>query len=40
MNYEINVKGLPFFRYDRQILAESVMKREADRLRIGDFYRF
>lgn len=40
MNYEINAKGPPFFRYDRQILAESVMKWEGDRLRIGTFIDF
>jgi hypothetical protein len=40
MNYEINTKGSPFFRYDRQILAESVMNWEADRSRIGTFIDF
>jgi hypothetical protein len=40
MNYEINAKGPPFFRYDRQILAESVMKWEADHSRIGTFIDF
>lgn len=39
MNYEINT-NTPFFRYDRQVLAESVMSGKGDRLKIGTLIRF